>query len=85
MGFTTFLIDDDPGVLKALSRIVRTAGYETISYSSPRDFLRDHDSSTPGCAVVDLTMPELDGLEVQQSLAESGAGRRSCFTSFADG
>jgi len=79
MGFTTFLIDDDPGVLKALSRIVRTAGYETISYSSPRDFLRDHDSSTPGCAVVDLTMPELDGLEVQQSLAESGAGRPVIF------
>lgn len=43
MGFTAFLIDDDPGVLKALSRIVRTAGYETVSYSSAQEFLREHD------------------------------------------
>jgi FixJ family two-component response regulator len=72
MSFTAFLVDDDPGVLKALSRIVRTAGYETVSYSSPRDFLRDHDPSTPGCAILDLTMPELDGLELQHYLAQAG-------------
>ena len=73
MGFTTFLVDDDPGVLKALSRIVRTAGYETVSYSSAQAFLREHDPSTPGCAILDLTMPELDGLELQQHLAQAGA------------
>jgi FixJ family two-component response regulator len=73
MGFTAFLIDDDPGVLKALSRIVRTAGYDAVSYSSPQDFLREHDPSTPGCAILDLTMPELDGLELQRHLARAGA------------
>jgi FixJ family two-component response regulator len=72
MSFTAFLIDDDPGVLKALSRIVRTAGYETVSYSSPREFLQAHDPSMPGCAILDLTMPELDGLELQQRLARAG-------------
>ena len=72
MGFTTFLVDDDPGVLKALSRIVRTAGYDSVCYSSPQDFLREYDPSTPGCVVLDLTMPELDGLELQQHLARAG-------------
>jgi FixJ family two-component response regulator len=55
-------------VLKALSRIIRTAGYESRGYSSPRDFLREHDPSVPGCAILDLTMPGLDGLEVQRHL-----------------
>ena len=81
MGFTAFLIDDDPGVLKALSRIVRTAGYETVSYSSAQEFLREHDPSTPGCAILDLTMPELDGLELQQHLAQAGAERPIIFLS----
>lgn len=72
MGFTAFLVDDDPGVLKALSRIVRTAGYDSVCYSSPQDFLREYDPSTPGCVILDLTMPELDGLELQQRLAGAG-------------
>ena len=72
MSFTAFLVDDDPGVLKALSRIVRTAGYDSVCYSSPQDFLREHDPSTPGCVILDLTMPEFDGLELQQCLAEAG-------------
>lgn len=81
MSFTAFLVDDDLGVLKALSRIVRTAGYESLSYSSPRDFLREHDPSIPGCAIVDLTMPDLDGLKLQQCLMESGDGRPVIFLS----
>ena len=81
MSFTAFLVDDDPGVLKALSRIVRTAGYETVSYSSPRDFLREHNPSTPGCAILDLTMPELDGLELQEQLAQAGTERPIIFLS----
>lgn len=71
MTFTTFLVDDDPGVLKALSRVVRSAGYNSVSYSSGREFLQQSDPSTPGCAIIDLTMPELDGLELQQCMIDS--------------
>ena len=73
MSFTAFLVDDDPGVLKALCRIMRSAGYEARAYASPAEFLCDHDPSLPGCAVLDLNMPGLDGLELQRRLAEAGA------------
>src|SRR5262245_23506917 len=81
MSFTAFLVDDDAGVLKALSRLLRAAGYDTRAYSSPNDFLADHDPSIPGCAVLDLTMPELDGLELQEKLAEQASGRPIIFLS----
>jgi FixJ family two-component response regulator len=81
MSFTAFLVDDDPGLLKALSRIVKTAGYDSVSYSSSYAFLREHDPSIPGCAIFDLTMPDLDGLRLQQCLAESGEERPIIFLS----
>ena len=60
MSFTAYLVDDDASVLRALSRLVHMAGYEVRPYSSPRDFLRENDPSVPGCAIIDLTMPDLD-------------------------
>jgi FixJ family two-component response regulator len=69
MAFTTYLVDDDPGVLKSLARLIRTAGYDSRSYATAREFLDAHDPSIPGCVVLDLPMPELDGLEVQQQLS----------------
>jgi len=79
MSFTTYLVDDDPGVLKALARMLRTAGYDSRQFLSPRDFLREHDPSIPGCAILDLTMPELDGLQLQRSLADDGLDRPIIF------
>ena len=79
MAFTTFLVDDDPGVLKALSRLIRMAGYESRGYLSPQDFLRDHDSSVPGCAIFDLSMPDIDGLTLQQILSEDNIARPIIF------
>ena len=83
MGFTAFLVDDDPGVLKALSRIVRTASYDCRAYVSAADFLRDHDPAVPGCAVLDLYMPEFDGLELQRRLATLSGSRPIVFLSGA--
>jgi FixJ family two-component response regulator len=77
--FSVFLIDDDPGVLKALTRLLQTAGYKTKAFSSSEAFLDEHDPSVPGCAVLDLTMPGLDGLEVQQKLAGRATRRQIVF------
>ena len=62
--FTVYLVDDDPGVLKALSRLLQAKGYDVRPYSSPQVFLEQHDGAIPGCAVLDVAMPGLDGLEI---------------------
>jgi FixJ family two-component response regulator len=81
MSFAVFLVDDDPSVLTALSRMVRASGYESRGFLSPRDFLREHDPAVPGCVVLDLAMPDVDGLELQQRLAQAGGGRPIIFLS----
>lgn len=79
--FSVFLIDDDPGVLKALKRLLAAKGYETKSFTSPREFLASHDPAQPGCAVIDLAMPGLDGLALQQALAKQAFDRPVIFLS----
>jgi FixJ family two-component response regulator len=76
---TIFIVDDDPGVLRALARLVGTRGYDVRPSSSPQEFLAAHDPSLPGCAVLDVSMPGLDGLELQQTLAASGVHRPVIF------
>ena len=77
--FTIFLVDDDAGVLKALGRLLRVKGYDVQPYTSPHDFLADHDASVPGCAVLDVAMPGLDGLGLQQALTAEGSSRPIIF------
>jgi FixJ family two-component response regulator len=77
--FTVFLVDDDASVIKALSRLVRLKGYDVRSYTSPQQFLTDHDAMTPGCAVFDVCMPGLDGLELQRALTAGGSHRPVIF------
>jgi len=79
--FTVFLVDDDADVLKALGRLVRAWGYDSREYVSARDFLNEHDTSLPGCAVLDVAMPDLDGLTLQQALAAKGVERPVIFLS----
>ena len=69
---TVFVVDDDAAVLKSLSRLLRSAGLAVATFSSPREFLDSHDPNTPGCLVLDVAMPELNGLELQQTLLASG-------------
>ena len=77
--FTVFLVDDDAGVLKALSRLLQTRGFEVRPFTSPQAFLADHDASVPGCAVLDVSMPDLDGLALQQALTAGGSQRPVIF------
>jgi FixJ family two-component response regulator len=77
--FTVYLVDDDPGVLKAVSRLLRTKGYDVRSFSSAQEFLEQHDAAVPGCAVFDVSMPGLDGLALQQAFKASGNQRPVIF------
>src|SRR5262245_8192468 len=63
-----FIVDDDPSVLKALTRLLSGEGFKTRPYASPAQFLRDHDSDVPGCIILDFAMPGFNGLELQKHL-----------------
>src|SRR5215469_14985774 len=77
--FTIFLVDDDPGVLKALTRLLQTRGYAVRSFKSAQEFLERHDAAVQGCAVLDVSMPGLDGLELHQVLRASDNQRPVIF------
>ncbi len=70
---TVFLVDDDGPVLKAQARLLREHGFQTALFESAEDFLAQHDASAPGCLVLDINLPGLDGLALQRRLAEAGA------------
>src|SRR5262245_41879378 len=77
--FTIFIVDDDARLLKALSRLMRLKGYEVRAFTSPHEFIASHDATIPGCAILDVAMPGLDGLALQRVLTEAGSHRPVIF------
>src|SRR3982751_5737595 len=69
-----FVVDDDASVLKAVSRLLRAAGLGVTTFSSPREFLGAYDGRAHGCVVLDVQMPGLNGLELQNILTADGTG-----------
>jgi len=68
-----FVVDDDAAVRKAVSRLLRSAGIAVADFASPREFLAQHDPTSPGCLVLDIAMPEFNGLQLQTALGEKGS------------
>jgi len=68
-----YVVDDDASVRKALERLLRSAGYDAMTFSSPFEFLNFSHPDAPACLVLDIKMPELSGLDLQDHLAEKGA------------
>ncbi len=66
------IVDDDPAVLKALSRLLRSHAFRARTYGSGREFLAALPAGIPDCLIVDLQMPEMNGLELQQHLVSNG-------------
>ena len=66
------IVDDDPSVLKALTRLLRTSGYQARAYASAQEFLTTLPESEPLCLILDLQMPEMNGLELLQNLTRRG-------------
>ncbi|WP_372016273.1 response regulator transcription factor [Pseudoxanthomonas sp. 10H] len=73
MSSVVHVVDDDPDVLKALARLLATDGFQVALSASTQEFLERYDPATTGCIVLDLSMPGMDGLELQAMLAERGA------------
>lgn len=70
---TVYLVDDDADLLRALLRLLQAAGLQTVAYASAQAFLQGHDRQAPGCLVLDLSMPGLDGLQLQRELEQRGS------------
>ena len=67
-----YVVDDDPSVRKALERLLRSAGHEAKTFASAFEFLESDHPDAPGCLVLDIKMPKVSGLELQDRLAEKG-------------
>jgi FixJ family two-component response regulator len=63
------IVDDDESFRKAVMRLLRAAGYATRGYASAAGFLDAKPGAGPGCALLDVQMPGLGGLDLQQALA----------------
>jgi FixJ family two-component response regulator len=79
--FTVFIVDDDLGVLRALARLVRVAGYAARTFSSAIEYLEKQEADIPGCLVLDFLMPDLDGRQLQAALFRENASRPIIFMS----
>ena len=67
-----YVIDDEDGVRRSVSFMLRTTGYEVETFASGIEFLKDARTLPLGCILLDIRMPDMDGLEVQQQLTAIG-------------
>jgi FixJ family two-component response regulator len=67
------IVDDDPAVLRALSRLLRSRAFHVHTYGSGHEFLASlPNNGLPACIIVDLQMPAMGGLELKQQLVRDG-------------
>jgi FixJ family two-component response regulator len=76
---TVFIVDDSQEVRTALSRMLGAGGYQVRSFESAERFLEEADSEAPGCLLLDICMPGMNGLDMQRSLAGSARARPIVF------
>jgi two-component system, LuxR family, response regulator FixJ len=67
------VVDDDSGIRNAMRALLKSVGLESMQYASAQDFLGAYQPSQPGCLVLDIRMPGMSGLELQQQLNLRGA------------
>ena len=69
---TVFVVDDDASVRRSTERLIRIAGFKVQTFESARDFMNCRRPEGPACLVLDVRMPGLSGLDLQQELSQSG-------------
>lgn len=69
---TVFLVDDDDSVRAALGRLLRSAGHRARCFGSAHEFLASHSPDHSGCLILDVGLPDLNGLDLQERLKRSG-------------
>jgi len=67
-----YLLDDEPGMVKAVTRLLRTQGFQVQGFTSAASFLETYCPGSDSCLILDVAMPELDGLCLQRRLTHNG-------------
>ncbi|MFO7276768.1 MAG: response regulator transcription factor [Pseudomonadota bacterium] len=70
---TVFVVDDDDAVRSALRLLLKSVGLSAVTYASAQEFLDAYDPTRPGCVILDVRMPGMSGLELQEQLNLRGA------------
>jgi two-component system response regulator FixJ len=68
-----YIVDDDDGMRRALTVLMTTVGYQPMAFARASEFLAKYDPNQPSVLVLDVRMPEMSGLEVQQQLNRNGS------------
>ena len=68
------LVDDDAAIRRSVGFMLKTSGHRVETYESGTDLLKNGTKLDPGCILLDIRMPGMDGLEVQQALQDKGVG-----------
>jgi RNA polymerase sigma factor (sigma-70 family) len=72
MNHPVYLVDDDEAVRRALSLLLSTVGVEVTTFADPQSFLARISALPPGCLILDIRMPMISGLRLQEKLADQG-------------
>ena len=70
---TVYIVDDDSGVRSSIRVLMKSVGLAAAPFASAKDFLQAYHPNHPGCLVLDIRMPGMSGLELQEALNEKGA------------
>ena len=71
---TVFVVDDDPSIREAVASLLRSVDLEVRTFGSSQDFLQSQRPDGPGCLILDVRLPGLSGLDLQQVLSRSHSG-----------
>lgn len=70
---TVYIVDDDDSIRRALKRLLRSVGYQAITFVSAEEFLETMPGPDEGCLVLDIHLPKMTGLDLQEKLISRGA------------
>jgi len=76
-----FVVDDDPSVRQSLEPLIRRSGYQPQTFATAREFLSRQRVAAPSCLVVEVALPDLNGLDLLERIAESRIGMPTIFIS----
>jgi len=71
--FTVYVVEDDESIRRAIGRLLRSVGYRALTFQSAEEFLGSSSGSGEGCLVLDIRLPGMSGLDLQEKLVSTGS------------